>query len=95
MIHPNELRVGNLILFESKVISVTGRHIKLFHEGQLRESLTDNYERMKAGKMPLGMGKELANTAGKVINSVKIELEYQTLMKTADEIDFLKVDKSD
>ncbi len=57
---------------------------------ELRTSLADNYIRMKAGKMTLGIGKELANTAGKIINSLKVELEYNSLLGIKEEIDFLK-----
>jgi hypothetical protein len=58
---------------------------------QLRESLTDNYEKIKDKRMPLNIAKELANTAGKIINSCKVELEYNALLKNDKaEIDFLK-----
>jgi len=56
----------------------------------LRKSLADNYEQMKAGKMEIKEGKELSNCAGKIIQSLKVELEYQTLLGTKKEIDFLK-----
>jgi hypothetical protein len=57
---------------------------------QLRESLSDNYTRIKAGKMGLNIGKELANTAGKILNSCKVQLEYNTLMGKKNKIDFLE-----
>jgi hypothetical protein len=55
----------------------------------LRTSLADNYEMMKAKKMELKLGKELANTAGKIINSLKVELEYNSMMDVEKEIPFL------
>lgn len=58
---------------------------------ELRKSLADNYTKMKANKMNLNLGKELANTAGKIINSVKVQLEYNQMMENKAEIDFLKV----
>jgi hypothetical protein len=57
---------------------------------ELRTSLTDNYTKMKAGKMGLNVGKELANTAGKIINSLKVELEYNSMLNIKEEIEFLK-----
>lgn len=60
---------------------------------QLRESLVNNYSEMKEGKMGLKTGKELANTAGKIINSLKVELEYNSLMGNKKKIDFLDVKK--
>jgi hypothetical protein len=62
---------------------------------ELRTSLADNYTKMKAKKMGLNVGKELANTAGKIINSLKIELEYNSMMGIKDEIDFLKKTNKD
>jgi hypothetical protein len=56
----------------------------------LRTSLADNYKKMKAGKMGLNVGKELANTAGKIINSLKVELEYNSMIDIKGEIEFLK-----
>ena len=56
---------------------------------ELRNSLSDNYTKMKAGKMGLNVGKELANTAGKIINSLKIELEYNSMMDIKKKIDYL------
>lgn len=57
---------------------------------ELRKSLADNYEKMKAGEMEIKQGKELSNCAGKIIQSLKVELEYQTLLGINKEIDYLK-----
>ena len=57
---------------------------------ELRANLADNYESMKAKTMDLKMGKELANTAGKIINSLKVELEYNSMMDIKKEIPFLQ-----
>jgi hypothetical protein len=57
----------------------------------LRNSLLDNYEKMKSKEMDLKDGKELASTAGKILNSLKIELEYNTLVGNKNKIDFLEV----
>ena len=57
---------------------------------ELRESLAENYEQMKERKMSLKLGKELANTAGKLLGTLKVELEYNKLTDTKPDIDFLK-----
>lgn len=57
---------------------------------ELRKSLADNYTQMKAGKMGVKTGKELANTAGKIINSLKVELDYNHIMQIKKKIDFLE-----
>ena len=59
----------------------------------LRTSLADNYEQMKADQMELKLGKELANTAGKIIASLKVELEYNSMMGIRNMIPFLQTDE--
>jgi hypothetical protein len=49
---------------------------------------------MKAKKMPIGLGKELSNAAGKILNSLKVELEYNQLLGIKTEIPFLETKKS-
>ena len=56
----------------------------------LRDSLAINYELMANKKMDLKQGKELANTAGKLLGTLKIELEYSQLQGTKKKIDFLE-----
>lgn len=56
---------------------------------ELRKSLADNYEKMKANEMEIKLGKELANTAGKIINTIKVELEYSDLLDKKPNIPFL------
>jgi hypothetical protein len=57
---------------------------------ELRESLAENYTKMKTNEMSIKLGKELANTAGKIINSLKVELEYNSMMDLKNEIKFLE-----
>lgn len=57
---------------------------------ELRESLLSNYELTKSKKMDLKMCKELSNTAGKIINSLKVELEYNQMLGIKTKIDFLE-----
>jgi hypothetical protein len=56
---------------------------------ELRDSLASNYDKMKAKKMTLSMGKELANTAGKILGTLKVELEYNQMMNEKKKIKFL------
>jgi hypothetical protein len=57
---------------------------------ELRKSLSENYENMIKGEMPIGLGKELSNAAGKIINTLKVELEYQALLGKKEPIEFLE-----
>jgi hypothetical protein len=56
---------------------------------ELRKSLADNYTKMKEGTMGLNTGKELSNCAGKIINSIKVELEYNAMLGIKKKIEFL------
>jgi hypothetical protein len=56
----------------------------------LRNSLVDNYEKMKTKQMELKDGKELANTAGKILSSINIELKYNDILGLKTKIDFLE-----
>lgn len=62
---------------------------------ELRDSLADNYEKMKADEMELKLGKELANTAGKLINTIKVELEYNQMVGVKKKIPFLDSEEKD
>ena len=57
---------------------------------ELRNNLAENYELMANKKMDFRQGKELANTAGKLLGTLKIELEYQQIQGTKKKIDFLE-----
>jgi len=57
---------------------------------QLRENLAQDYEQMKLGRMKIATGKALANSAGKILTSLQVELEYCKLTGVEKDIDFLK-----
>lgn len=56
----------------------------------LRNELTKLYGEIKTGEVDVKKAKEMNNAAGKIINSVKAELEYAELRKEKPEIGFLK-----
>lgn len=58
---------------------------------ELVDNLTDNYAKMYDKKLPLNLGKELSNTAGKIMNGCKIQFEYNNKMGYKHKIDFLEV----
>lgn len=55
----------------------------------LRNELADVFDQLKAGQIKPKEAGELANVAGKMINSAKVQLEYYALRKEAPTIDFL------
>lgn len=60
---------------------------------QLRISLAENYEMMKNKEMDLKQGKELANTAGKILSTISVELKYQQLNGIKKNIKFLEYEE--
>ncbi len=56
---------------------------------ELRDGLLDAYEWVKADPRRAGQVKEMTNAAGKVIGTIKLELEYSMLRKETPNISFL------
>jgi hypothetical protein len=57
---------------------------------ELRKDLAQNYTQIKNGKMTIAKGKELANTAGKILQSCKVQLDYNAFMGVKEKIEFLE-----
>jgi len=66
---------------------------KITNIQDLRTDLIDAYESLKADPRRVVQVSELANTAGKIIGSVKIELEYALLKKERPNLPFLEYAK--
>ncbi len=60
---------------------------------ELRNELLKLFDDIKTGATDVKVAGEMNNTAGKVINSVKAELEYAALRKVEPSIPFLDYDK--
>ena len=56
---------------------------------QLRDSLLDTYNELKSGEIGVKEAKETANVAGKVIASVKTQLDYYAFTKQEGKIAFM------
>lgn len=59
----------------------------------LRNDLLTLFDDIKSGKTDVKVAAEMNNTAGKIINSVKAELEYSALKKVEPSIPFLNYEK--
>ena len=57
---------------------------------ELRNALCEVFASLKSGKIKSKDATEMNNTAGKIINSTRAQLEYHKLRKDKPEIDFLK-----
>jgi hypothetical protein len=55
----------------------------------LRNELLDVFHGLRDGTLSAKEAKEMNNAAGKIINSVKVELEYAHLREEKPEIPFL------
>ena len=60
---------------------------------ELRTELAAVFAQLKAGAIKPSEAAELANLAGKMINSAKVQVEYYALRKEVPDIAFLKDDK--
>lgn len=56
---------------------------------ELRNELLESFDLVKKDPRRLAQAQELANTAGKVIASVKLQLEYSLMLNQEPEIPFL------
>lgn len=56
---------------------------------QLRSELCEVFDGLRAGTIECPRAKEIVNAAGKIINTVRIELEYAALRKETPVIEFL------
>ena len=56
----------------------------------LRKQLVESFEILKKDPRTINQAGELANTAGKIIGTIKIEIEYAHLRKVRPKIDFLE-----
>ena len=57
---------------------------------ELRAELAKVFAKLKAGEIKPGEAAELANLAGKMISSAKVQVEYYVLRKEAPTIEFLR-----
>lgn len=57
---------------------------------ELRTELASVFAQLKVGEIKPGQAAEMANLAGKMIASAKVQVEYYALRKESPEIDFLK-----
>ena len=57
---------------------------------ELRQELALTFERLKAGEIKPGEAAELANLAGKMISSAKVQVEYYALRKEQPRIEWLE-----
>jgi len=55
----------------------------------LREQLCELFDRLGVGSMDAKQAKEINNAAGKIIGTVKVQLEYSELRDEKPDIDFL------
>jgi len=57
---------------------------------ELRDNLTEVFNGLRDGSISPQVATELNNSAGKIISSIKVELEYYGLRKESPEIEFIK-----
>lgn len=61
----------------------------------LRDSLLESFNQLKSGEIEHKQAKELTNMSGKIINSAKLEMDYNNYTGDKKKIEFLEVDSED
>lgn len=56
---------------------------------ELQKELSDLFINLKEGDVEPKVASEMNNTAGKIINSIKVQLEYATLIGKTPNVKFL------
>ena len=56
----------------------------------LRNELCNTFDDLKAGNITPKVASEMNNSEGKIINTLKVQLDYHTMTKTKPNIPFLK-----
>ena len=59
------------------------------HISQLTVQLSDLYEGLKNGSIDVKSAAEMNNTAGKIINTQRVQLEYAALRNEEPDIEFM------
>ena len=57
---------------------------------ELRTRLTEVFNGLESGDVDVKVASEMNNSAGKIINTLKVQLEHASLQKKEPNIDFLK-----
>lgn len=57
---------------------------------ELRNNLAELFDEIKTGAVDVKVAAEMNNTAGKMINTLKVQLEYTAQKKTVPNIPFLE-----
>lgn len=69
------------------------KEVQIKNISDLTQDLTRNYNKLVKGQLTEKRAKEISNMAGKIINSAKAQLDYNSYMKYKREIPFLDVKK--
>jgi hypothetical protein len=57
---------------------------------QLRDDLLKHYKDLVEGSLDIKTAKEISNTAGKILSSAKVQLEYNVYTGNKNKIKFLE-----
>lgn len=57
---------------------------------ELRNEIGKTFEGLRDGKLDIKVGGEMNNSAGKMINTIKVQLEYNKFLKDRKNIPFLQ-----
>jgi hypothetical protein len=61
---------------------------------ELRNELSEVFKELRAGSITVDQAAELANVAGKIVSSAKVQIAYYELLKSQPHIEFLDDDSA-
>ena len=68
-----------------------GDGMKVKNISQLRDVMIDNLEQVRNDRRMVPQAKEASNAAGKILGTIKVQLEYHKLRKDIPSIPFMDV----
>jgi hypothetical protein len=79
-----------LLLLQIKTFNKMAKKTEIKNMVQLRDSLLETYNQLKDGEIGTKEAKESSNLAGKIVSTVKAQMEYYTMTKADGKITFME-----
>lgn len=83
-------KLSYLVLLQNKTIEKMGKKTEIKNMVQLRDSLLETYNQLKNGEIGTKEAKETSNLSGKIVSTVKAQMEYYVMTKADGKIEFME-----
>ncbi len=79
-----------VVLLQIKTKNKMAKKTEIKNMVQLRDSLLETYNQLKNGEIGTKEAKETSNLSGKIVSTVKAQMEYYVMTKADGKIDFME-----